>query len=288
VSARPKIIIASLCLIVSVGIVTFELVRTLSTSTPRQSSTPQLVASDLRTVAVVVATESIGRGEQIPRNKLALKRIEGPIVGDPFKSIADAEDAVALNVISPGQIVMSSDAAKGDGARSGLSFLVPEGMRAVALRVNDEIAVGNFLSPGDRVDVQLVLSGKQGQRLRGVSNGTGSAEARVLLQNIEVLSAGEALTVKSDGRAVRMQNVTVAVDPRDAQLLAVAKETGSFYLALRNPADRAVNTLPTVSADDLGTTTRRPEITASAAPATTRRIQVIEGRTSSMRAVQGN
>jgi pilus assembly protein CpaB len=273
---------------VSVAVVALTLARA---SSDRQSVRAEASHPNIRAVngaTVVVATQLIGRGERIQSAKLALKRIEGPPIGTPVNSIAAAEDAVALATIQPGQIIVASDLAGGPDAHPGLAMLVPDGMRAVALRVNDEVAVGNFVSPGDRVDIQVVFSAKQAADIHGGAKTSSSAEAHVLLQDIGVLSAGQTLTTSADGRPVRMQNITVAVTPKDAQLLAVAKETGSFYLALRNPVDHGTITLPAVLASDLsGKRAGKPVVRRQAArDGASRRIQVIEGQTSSMRTVR--
>jgi pilus assembly protein CpaB len=287
VSAKLKVLIASLCLAGSVGVVILVLARSAPSSEPHQTTYIPQATVAVDGPAVVVATGLVGRGERISAGKLTLRRIEGPVLGSPLTSVDSAVDAVALNTIQAGQVIMAGDVAKGADAHPGLSVLVPDGMRAVALRVNDEIAVGNFVSPGDRVDIQVVFSAKQAAQLHDGASVAPSTEAHVLLQDIEVLSAGETLMATNDGRAIRMQTITVSVKPRDAQLLAVAKETGSFYLALRNPTDRGTTELPAVSADDLATDQGLPLAARSKPTAvkTAHRVQVIEGQASSMRTV---
>src|SRR3546814_3961444 len=144
-------------------------------------------------------------------------RVEGPLIGSPLRDVATATGGIARRDVVAGQILMASDVVSAGEAAGSLALLVPSGMRAVALSVNDEVAVGSFVTPSDRVDIQLVFSAEQVARLALAAPGDAALEARVLLQNIEVLSAGETLRVATDGNAIRMHTLTVAVTPRQAQ-----------------------------------------------------------------------
>jgi len=229
---------------------------------------------------VVAARLPIQRGERITADRLTLMRVESPLIGAPFRSIDRAAGGVARTHIAAGQILMAEDVASSEEPAGSLALLVPEGMRAVALTVNDEVAVSSFVTPSDKVDIQLVFSAEQVARLALDDGDNAILQARVLLQNVQVLSTGETLRTATDGRAIRMQTLTVAVTPRQAQLLAVAKETGAFYLALRNPADQALAALPPFSARQLaGAPAERPDKSAR------RTVEVIAGAASSRMAV---
>jgi pilus assembly protein CpaB len=194
---------------------------------------------------VLTAAEPIRRGHRIERRMVAILRIDGPPPARAFSRIDDVAGAVALEDIAAGQIILRNAVVSGPDARPGLSILVPPGMRAVALRVTDEIAVGNFVRPDDRVDIQLVLPSDQLAKLqnRPVTSSV-SPESALFLQNVQVLSVGEALTADKDDKAQRMQNLTVAVTPE--QGIAAVKQVGMFYLTLRHPTDERV--LPPIKA----------------------------------------
>jgi len=241
-------------------------------------SSPQAPA---RGDTVVVARLPIARGQRITADSLTSMRVEGPLIGTPLRDAAAASGTIARSGISAGQIVMAADLIPAGGPAGSLALLVPPGLRAVALSVNDEVAVGSFISPSDRVDIQLVFSAAQVAQLALAPPADAALEARVLLQNIAVLSAGETLRVAGDGKAMRMHTITVAVTPRQAQLLAVAKETGAFYLALRNPRDKAVTVLPPFSARQLGGNLPPQAVT-------TRTVEVLAGAASSRMAVKGS
>jgi pilus assembly protein CpaB len=196
---------------------------------------------------VLTAAEAIRRGHRIERRMVSILRVGGPPPARAFSRVEDVAGAVALEDIAAGQIILRDAVVSGPDARPGLSILVPPGMRAVALRVTDEIAVGNFVRPDDRVDIQLVLSSDQLAKLhnRPVTSSV-SPESALFLQNVQVLSVGEALTATKDDKAQRMQNLTVAVTPEQALRIAAVKQVAMFYLTLRHPTDERV--LPPIKA----------------------------------------
>ncbi|MGD0362269.1 MAG: Flp pilus assembly protein CpaB [Bryobacteraceae bacterium] len=144
------------------------------------------------------------------------------------------EDIVGRGVISPifsGEpIVESRLAPKGGGA--GLAALIPKGMRAVAIRVNEIVGVAGFAVPGMRVDV-LVSGSPPGQAALG-------GVTRTLLQNVEVLSAGQNFQKDAEGKPVSVPVVNMLVTPEQAEMLSLASTQTSIQLVLRNPLDTAI------------------------------------------------
>lgn len=188
--------------------------------------------------SVVTARRAIKRGERVSAEMLSDLRVEPPLPPSALRDAAEVVNAVALQDISQGQIVTEGSVLLDAAATPGLSLLVPDGLRAVALRVDDEVSVGKFIRPNDRVDIHLVLPSDRVARVQGLDIRQGDhTVSRVLLQNVLILSAGPTLATLDGQNAVPMTNVTVAVSPDDALLLAIAKDAGKFYLALRNPAD---------------------------------------------------
>ncbi len=117
------------------------------------------------------------------------------------------------------------------GAGAGLASTIPVGMRAVALRVNEVVGLAGFVLPGMRVDV--VVSGN--------SPSANSAQTgmlcRTVLQNIEVLSAGQKIEKSADGKPESAQVVNLLVSPDQAEILSLASDQTRVQLVLRNPLD---------------------------------------------------
>lgn len=120
-------------------------------------------------------------------------------------------------------------AAKGAGA--GLAATIPQGKRAVAVRVNDVVGLAGFVTPGMRVDV-LIMGQSPGAPAQ---NGSLS---RTMLQNIEVLSAGQQIQKDSEGKPVQVQVVNMLVTPEEAEALSLASSDARIQLVLRNPLDK--------------------------------------------------
>ena len=112
-------------------------------------------------------------------------------------------------------------------AGAGLPPTIPAGMRAMAVRVNDVIGVAGFVLPSSRVDVIVTVDGQN------------QTQSRVVLSNIQVLTAGRVFDQEKsrEGQAMPARVVTLLVSPRDAEILALAASEGSIILALRNPLD---------------------------------------------------
>ena len=154
----------------------------------------------------------------------------GPI---PSRALTKQEDAVGRGVVAtiyPGEpIVPERLALKGAGA--GLAATIPMGMRAVAVRVNEVVGLAGFVVPGMRVDV-LIAGAPPG----GAQNASGTL-SKTLLQNIQVLSAGQKIEKNNDGRPESVGVVNLLVTPEQAEVMSLASNETRIQLVLRNPLD---------------------------------------------------
>jgi pilus assembly protein CpaB len=115
-------------------------------------------------------------------------------------------------------------------AGAGLPPVIPPGMRAVSVRVNEVIGVAGYVLPGTRVDVLATTSPTQQ---------TQDMTTKVVLSNLQVLAAGTRLEHdQKDGKPVQVSVVTLLVNPEQAERLALASTEGKVQLALRNPLDQ--------------------------------------------------
>jgi pilus assembly protein CpaB len=116
----------------------------------------------------------------------------------------------------------------------GMPILIPAGMRAVSVRVDDVIQVAGFVTAGTRVDVLLTLQREQ----EGIPTMT-----RAILQNVQVLAAGQIIERDVEGKPLIVTVITLLVSPDDAEKLTLAASEGRIQLALRGMLDLAeVNT----------------------------------------------
>jgi pilus assembly protein CpaB len=186
---------------------------------------------------VVVAAKRIPLGYKITKGDVKLvdwpksTPLEGSF-SDPILVI-DRGSMAPLQMNEP--ILESKLALKGAGA--GLMTVIPEGMRALSIQVNSIIGVAGFISPGARVD--LILTAVPPKDAHGAKDD--EMGAKIVLENLEVLAAGQNLQRDVDGKPQTVQDVTLLVTPDQAQRVALAPRDGGIQLALRNPMDNAAS-----------------------------------------------
>jgi pilus assembly protein CpaB len=179
---------------------------------------------------LVVAAAPLPLGAMIGRDSVKLRNIpESLFPAGGFSRVEDVLDRPVISAIEAGEAVVEARiAAHGSGL--GLAPLIPPGMRALSVRVNDVVGVAGFLLPGMRVDVLVT----------GRAASASDTVTRTVLQNIAVLSAGQ--TMETDGKspAITTPVVTLLVTPSDAEALTLATNEGHIQLVLRNSTDRVL------------------------------------------------
>ena len=179
---------------------------------------------------IALATRDLEVGTVLKEEDVKLADWPGPA---PVGAAPRVQDMVGRGVIMPvyakEPIIESRLAPKGAGG--GLAAMIPPGMRAVAVRVNEVVGVAGFVIPGMRVDV--LISGN-----RPGGDGNLGTLTRTLLQNLEVLSAGQDFKKDAEGKPVTVQVVNLLVTPEQAEQLSLATSQTTIQLVLRNPLDR--------------------------------------------------
>jgi pilus assembly protein CpaB len=127
------------------------------------------------------------------------------------------------------------------GAGAGLASIIPPGMRAAAVRVDEVVGVSGFVVPGMRVDILA----------SGTPPGQYGTVTRTILQNIAVLSAGQNLERDAQGKPASVQSVNLLVTPEEAEKLSLASGQMKVQLVLRNPLDVTTVTTRGISGGDL-------------------------------------
>lgn len=184
---------------------------------------------------LLVAAHSLQTGDLIKESDVKIADWSGPV---PKGAISRPEDAIGRGVIEPiladEPLVDSRVAPRGAGA--GLAAIIPPGMRAVAVRVNDVVGVAGFVTPGMHVDV-LIAGNPPGGSPAGTLTKT-------LLQNIDVLSAGQNLQKDAEGKPISVPVVNMLVTPEQAEILSLASNEARVQLILRNPTDTTLTKTP--------------------------------------------
>ena len=108
--------------------------------------------------------------------------------------------------------------------------MIPAGKRAVAVRVNDVTSVAGFVIPGSRVDILILGNPPNAPATMGT-------QTKTLLQNMEVLSAGQQIMKDPEGKPISVPVVNMLVTPEHAEILSLASNDSRIQLILRNPLD---------------------------------------------------
>jgi pilus assembly protein CpaB len=192
-------------------------------------------------VDVVIATGDIQVGAKIEDKDVKVVRFPS---GDlPPSCFHQKSSVIGRGVVLPiakGEFVLPLKLA-GENAGFGLPSLIPPGMRAVSVRVNEVVSVAGFVLPGTRVDVLLT----------GNPSGASEQQTTTVLENVAVIATGQRLERNSAGDPQMTPVITLLVSPDDAQKLTLATTQGRIQLALRNPLDTKQQDLATVKSNSL-------------------------------------
>ena len=220
-------------------------------------------ATDMRDV--IVASKPLSVGTTVKPTDIKLAKVQA--VDFPKGAFSKPEEVIdrplISNILMDEPILEGRLAARGSGL--GLAPVIPVGMRAVTVRVNDVSGISGFVLPGMRVDI--LVTGQP-----PASNGTVTVTP---LQNMLVLSAGTSMQPDAKGQAIQAATVTLLATPEQAETLTLANNEGRIQLVLRNGSDQTIEKPPGREVAELygGRAVRKP---ASDAPAPRPRPRPVE------------
>src|SRR6204780_2788398 len=202
--------------------------------TARAGSPKKTEVSDMKDVVLAARPLSVGTTVEPADIKLG----KTPSAAFPKGAFAKPEEVIdrplISNILMDEPILEGRLAARGSGI--GLAPVIPVGMRAVTLRVNDVTGIAGFVLPGMRGDV--LVTGHP-------PNSENSVTATpIQLQNLLVLSAGTVKQPDARGQAMPAQTVTLLGTPEQAETLTLASADARIQLVLRNGSDQTIEKTP--------------------------------------------
>lgn len=216
---------------------------------PAESAVPKL--------NVVVAVKPIQAGVPIPPDAIKVEAMPVRPEG-AFDSVAAVEGKIPAENFVPGEPILAQ---RIFGVERGIASIIRPGERAVAVKVDEVIGVGNRLNPRDVVDVFVTMRRNQDE--------IGETQSKLLLAGVTVLAVGNRTvqgrdvkqteaTTRPGGAAEPPRTVVLAVPFTEVNRLALAGETGKVLLALRNPLDKMPPLAePVPTAEEAGKVTLR-------------------------------
>jgi pilus assembly protein CpaB len=189
---------------------------------------------EIAQIQTVVAARALPMGTLVkPEDlKLASWPANNPIPGS-FTSVEPVLNRGIVSPLAENEPVTEVKLAK-VGAGAGLPPTIPEGMRALSVKVDEVVGVAGFVVPGTRVDVLLSIKPE-----------TGDPMTRVVVSNVQVLAAGtryDQEEARQEGKPIPTSVVTMLLTPDDAEKITLAAGEGRITLTLRNPLDQAPTT----------------------------------------------
>ncbi len=222
-------------LVVLVGAVLFGLVAAVSVS--RYLSNAH--ATTRNSASVVIAKVDIPLGTKVVPEQLMLAQFpSGATPNGVFDNMEQAVGRVTVVNVAAREPVTDFKLAP-EGSSGGLSAVIPEGYRAMTVKVDDVMGVSGFLQPGAMVDVLTVI----------VPPDSGSERrdpiSKIVLQNVKVLANGQNIDKpKNEREAESVRAVTLQVTPEQAEKLALAAVEGKLRLVMRNSVDQGDEQTP--------------------------------------------
>jgi pilus assembly protein CpaB len=207
------------------------------------NSTPsEAKAVDTDKVSVVLAVGDVPPGTALSSEHLKSVEVEKSVAPSAaLRDVTSAVGRVTLVKLSAGTPIVEDFLAPA-GATAGLSALLPNGARAITLRIDEITGVGGFLVPGCRVDVVSTLGGAGGEETASVT----------VVQNVPVLAVGGRFAPgQPRGENEPISSVTLVVTPEQAQAIDLVASTAQTRVVLRSNADGSTSELAGVTVAQL-------------------------------------
>jgi pilus assembly protein CpaB len=257
---QRRIILILAMAVIAAAVAGFSTLRFLST---RQVTA--VTAPAARKASVVLAARDLPVGHLVSAEDV--RAVEWPADLVPAGYYSQAADVVGRGLISgvrANEPLLAAKLAE-PGSRAGLPILIPEGMRAMSIPVDQVVGVAGFVIPQTRVDVLLTIQ----------PPGQNETITQIILQNLTVLTAGQAVQRNDAGDPITVNVVTLMVTPEQAERLSLATSQGRIQLALRNMLD--IDDATTQGIRVSGLLTGQPRRTTVARPAAAQQRQQESG-----------
>lgn len=223
--------------LVLVGALIFGVLAAVSVS--KYLSSAQAYTKNLNRVAVAKVAIPIGT-KIIPEQIMVVQFPKESTPDGAFDSPEKLAGRVAVVNIGAREPIIESRLAP-EGTAAGLSAVIPEGYRAMTVKVDDAAGISGFIMPGTLVDVVVVIDPREG-------SGMQDPISKIVLQNIKVLANGQNIDKPENQReANSVKAVTLQVTPEQAEKLALATNEGKLQLVMRNQIDQGDEETPGVN-----------------------------------------
>jgi pilus assembly protein CpaB len=193
--------------------------------------------AQMSTVDVLIAKVDINMGTAVSAQDFGWQAWPAATTGDGYvtkkarpNAIEELAGSITRAPFTAGEPIREAKLIKANGAAGFMAAILPSGMRAVSTEISPETGAGGFILPNDRVDIILSRRAKENKN-------AAASTSETILTNVRVLAIDQAVEEKNGQRVVVGKTATVELSPRQAEMLAEARQVGTLSLALRSLLD---------------------------------------------------
>lgn len=241
---RQLLIICGVVALLIFLLIYFTLTRLTAEKPKPAASAPTPKQVQVKDVTIVTAKTSIPERTLIKEEMLSLKTVpSNKVPNGVLMNTADAVGRPTRVPIQPGELI-TNQKVYASILDMGLSGRIPPECRAITVGISDVTGVAGFAQPGDYVDVLLISSQVENNKI----------VSEMILQNVLLLAINKQVEDQSSASAQnnatnnKGQNqkagnqpkvtgqpamATMALVPEDALKLAAKAQLGQIYLVLR-------------------------------------------------------
>ena len=191
----------------------------------------ELAKARAQTVEIVVAARTLGLGAKLEPGDVRLARwARDSVPPGAYYSVAAVAGSFTKRSFVENEPLVADQLFTGQKSAGVMPLLIPPGMRAMSVPVDEVSDIAGFVLPHARVDVLVALSGGSGGE---------KPFSKIVLQDVAVLAVAQEIEQQQD-KPQLVKVVTLLVTPREAERLALASREGTLRLAMRNYNDQQV------------------------------------------------
>jgi len=188
----------------------------------------EVAAARLQSVDIIVAAHELGIGSKLDASSVKTARwSRDSLPPGAFTDISGVMDKYTMSSFVENEPITADRLFSGDKNAGVLPLLIPPGMRALSVPVDEVSDIAGFVLPHAHVDVLVTV------------NSNDRPMSKIVLQDVEVLAIAQDIEQVGDKPQV-VHVVTMLVTPDQAERLTLASGQGGLRLAMRNYDDKSV------------------------------------------------
>jgi pilus assembly protein CpaB len=202
----------------------------------------------VKSVQIVVAARDLPLGTKIEAGSVKLARwSRDSVPPGAFTDPGAVMNTFVKDSFITNEPVVADKLYVGTRTAGVMPLLIPVGMRAMSVPVDEVSDIAGFVLPRTHVDVLVAIAG---------SGANEKPFSKIVLQNVEVLAVAQEIEHSKNDQPQVVKVVTLLVTPEQAERLGLASREGTLHLVMRSYSDQQIVATKGASLSDLiGATT---------------------------------